>query len=184
MGESILRYEGDDLETPGKTLSHFIKKGSKKKTSDLHGSMSLMQESDLKKEYQTGETVESPRVAAGLAKQDLYDAMNDHIETLKNAELDGLRYEQLKQLLEAQRLAKNRKRIMNMLLESEVKMTKLKTIAALHDQGTPSSNTGGAPNIPFTDSVGDGTQQSKYQTDEEHHAENNNDSQINITQID
>lgn len=42
--------------------------------------------------------------------------------------------------MEAQKKAKNRKRVMNMMLESEVKLTKLKTIAALNDHGTPPSD--------------------------------------------
>ena len=51
--------------------------------------------------------------------------------------------------MEAQKLAKNRKRVMNMLLESEVKMTKLRSIAAYNDfNGTPESDV-----LPFDGGV-------------------------------
>ena len=58
------------------------------------------------------------------------EALYEHEAFIKKDDLDHDRLLQLKREIDAQRVARERKRVLHMLLESEVKMTKLKSIAA------------------------------------------------------
>lgn len=65
-----------------------------------------------------------------MEQADLEEALYEHEAFIKKDDLDHDRLLQLKREIDAQRVARERKRVLHMLLESEVKMTKLKSIAA------------------------------------------------------
>lgn len=65
-----------------------------------------------------------------MEQADLEEALDEHEAFIKKDDLDRNRLLQLKREIDAQRVARERKRVLHMLLESEVKMTKLKSIAA------------------------------------------------------
>ena len=81
------------------------------------------------KDYTTNSTQVNRRVSPTIKGTDLYQTLDEYEEFIKLDDLERHRHQQLQREIGAQRMATNRKRILNMMLDSEVKLNKLRALA-------------------------------------------------------